>query len=371
MEYKWTSIVLVALLVGAAAAETVEDKYPDGKIKRRYTVDAKGQKNGAYAEFHANGQVMLKATYKAGQLDGMLTHYENGRAVLKQTFREGRPVYARSLEQIKEKWAEMNAAAKGDGLAGERVAALARLKFYRYVVGVPVDNMVLDENLNKAAQAAAGICDKLGRLDHSPRNPGLPEAEYKLAYQGARNSNLAVGFRTIVQALDGWMFDSDANNIDRLGHRRWCLNPVLQKAGFGLAGRFEAMWAADRSRRAVPDFDFISYPANGLMPVEIFPAQAAWSVSLHPRKYRKPVKASIEVKLFAADEQLNRSGEPLKLNYFNVNTDPFGIPNCIIFRLEEGAVAAGRRFRVEITGIKRTSGQAATLRFVVEFVSLK
>jgi hypothetical protein len=196
----------------------------------------------------------------------------------------------------------------------------------------------------------------------------MGEAEYKLGYRGAANSNLAEGFRNLSLAVDGWIYDSDESNIDRLGHRRWCLNPLLRRVGFGSEGRFKAMYASDRSQRSVPDFDFVSFPARGLMPVELFNPQHAWNVTLHPRKYRRPAKAAVKPKVYEVDDLLNKVGEPLELNYFNVNNDPFGLPGCIIFRPAKVSVAPGKRYLVEIAGLRRSNGQPATVRFVVEFV---
>jgi uncharacterized protein YkwD len=364
------STLLVCLLAAGAAAKTVEEKDEDGKLKRKYAVDAQGRRDGPYVEYDADGRVKLKAVYQAGKLNGPLSHYENGRAVRTQVFREGRPVYPRTVEQIREKVAEALAPAEAtdDKLAVERDVALRRLKLYRYVVGVPADNLVLDDDLNRAAQAACRICAKLGRLDHRPpKVSGMTEAEYKLAYQGASRSNLAQGFPNLPYAVDGWLNDSDQFNIATVGHRRWCLNPALRKVGFGKVGQFSALYAADRSQRSIPDFDVISFPAKGLTPVELFRARYAWSVTLHPRKYRRPDK-NVKPRIYAVDELLHKVGEPLALDHTSVNNDPYGLPGCIIFRPKTVVIKPGRRYLVVIDGMRRSNGRAAVVRFVVEFM---
>src|SRR5262249_11739264 len=154
-------------------------------------------------------------------------------------------------------------------------------------------------------------------LDHTPENPGLPEEEYRKAFKGTSTSNLAIGVRSLERAVDVWMDDSDRRNIDRIGHRRWCLNPTMRIVGFGRADRFTAMTCQARSRRPVPDFDFVCWPARGPMPVEYFKPTHAWSVSLNPMKYRAP--DAVKPKLYALDRDGNKTGDPLPLDYTGVD----------------------------------------------------
>jgi len=279
----------------------------------------------------------------------------------------------RTADEIKKKLAEITAspAKEPGGMAAEREAALRRLKAYRYLAGVPYDDLTLDDDANTACEAGARLCAKLGRLEHLPKNPGLPEADFDLAYKGTSRSNLGQGYRSLSRALDAWMDDSDGGNIDRVGHRRWCLNPTMTKTGFGRVGEYSAMYIFDMSRKDVPDFDFISWPARGLMPVEYFKSGWVWSVSVNPRKYNPPGE-DVAVKLYTADEKGDKVGDPRKLNFNAVDTGGYGIANCIIFRPEKVRIEPGKSYVVEIEGL--TTGRnkkPAPLRYVVEFVSVK
>jgi hypothetical protein len=169
--------------------------------------------------------------------------------------------------------------------------------------------------------------------------------------------------------VDAFVDDSDEGNVDRLGHRRWCLNPTMGKVGFGRSGKFAAMWAFDQSATNVPDYDFVCYPARGYMPLEYFSPAGAWSVSLNPKKF-KPPSAKTQPKIYPWDAKTKQKGEPLPLNHLNLDYIPFGIPNCIIFRPDKSAVAAGRTYVVEIENLTRADGTAASVRYVVEFVRL-
>jgi len=405
------------LLCAWAGAGTIEKKYSDGTIKVKFDIDAQGDKDGPYEEFFPDGKPKVKATYKGdklngpyksfhengkpaiiatykdgeltgsyveetpegvkqktaayknGKLHGSVTQYDKaGKPTVTQIYNEGQPAYPRTLDEIKKKLTEIyNVKGSGDA---ERDAALKKLKAYRYLAEVPYETLELDEQYNKGAQAAAAICEKLNRLDHNPPNPGLPEAEYKFAAKGAGSSNLSMGIKRLDAAVDMWIFDSDPSNIAGLGHRRWALNPSMGKTGFGMSGKFGAMWASDGSNRQVPDYDNIVFPARGLMPMELFSPNHAWNVSLNPRKYRQP-GAETKMQVSALDANFAKVGEPLNLNFAQVSRAGFGIPYCLVFRPDKLAVAPGRRYLVEIEGLARTDGKPAFLSYVVEFVSLR
>jgi uncharacterized protein YkwD len=278
----------------------------------------------------------------------------------------------RTAEDVRKKLAEILTAPEKqpEGLAGEREAALRRLNAFRYLAGVPHD-VFLDGEYNKAAQAAAALCERIGRLDHTPSNPGMPEDEFRYAYRGTSRSNLGQGYRTLTQAIDGWLDDSSEANREIVGHRRWCLNPAMKKAGFGHTGGFTAMYSFDGSRMPVPDFDFVAWPARGPIPVGYFRTGQPWTVSLNPRKYDRPGMAA-KPKLWELGPDGKKTGEPLPLDFTRVNTDPFGIPNCISFRPAKLEIAAGKRFLVEIEGVTARAGtKAPAVRFEVEFISEK
>jgi hypothetical protein len=275
------------------------------------------------------------------------------------------PRQPRSLDEMKKTLASI---LSSDNKADEKTRALRKLKAYRYLAEVPYEDMTLDEAYDEMCLAGVKLCDKLGRVEHTPKNPGLPEDEYKLAYQGTSRSNLAWGRNSLTAAVDGWMFDSDPGNIDRVGHRRWCLHPAMKKTGLARVGRCSAMYVVDRSREPLPDFDFICFPARGYMPVDFFNTRHAWSVTLNPKKYKTPAKDLVPM-VYEVDGDSGQKGEPLKLDYTGVDKAGFGIPNCIIFRPEGASVAPGKRYIVELAGIVPSAGgEPVTLKYEVEFV---
>jgi hypothetical protein len=410
-------------LAAALFAESVEEKFPDGKLKLKYSTDKEGRKDGIFLEYRESGKPKFKATYKAdelngpyttyhengfpfitasykkgkysgaygekdekgcalvnafykdGKLDGALSRFEAGRLWITQTFKNGEPAFPRTREQIQKKVAEILAvsvkARPDDPMYAERHAALLRLRAYRYLCEVPYEDVILDDEMNRLADAASKICAKIGRLDHRPPNPGLPEAEYKYAYKGTSSSNLSQGRQDMAATVDGYMNDSDMSNIDRAGHRRWCINPAMTRTGFGRSGVFSAMYSFDAGRKMVPDYDFVAYPARGFFPVEFFGPRHAWNVSLNPKKFRRPEPTAVKYRVYPLDEMLARPAEPLKIDYSNVETTNFGIGLCLIFRPEGIEVAPGKRYYVEIDGVPGIDGKPSPIRYLVEFISAK
>ena len=65
----------------------------------------------------------------------------------------------------------------------QELAAVRRLNSYRFLCGVPAD-VALDPEETYYAAAGAKLLKAINRLDHTPANPGLPEAEYQDGYTG-------------------------------------------------------------------------------------------------------------------------------------------------------------------------------------------
>lgn len=279
---------------------------------------------------------------------------------------EAESLYPRSLGQIKA-MEQLLAAKKGAGVQEEY---LQRLKQYRYICGVPFENLQWDDELANLARHASLVDAKLNKLTHTPEHPaGMSDEEYELGKKGAGESNLFMGITKASACVDGWMNDSDKNNIDRVGHRRWCLNPAMLKTGFGTSGNYAAMYAFDVSNPAVPDWDYVCYPARGYMPVQLFGNRHAWSVSLNTSKFATPKDVKISIQ--PVNEKNEPAGAPLKLDYQHIESSGFGSGTAIIFRPETLDLAVDARYKVEISGLSKSSGEAAVLKYLVHFVNLQ
>jgi hypothetical protein len=107
------------------------------------------------------------------------------------------------------------------------------------------------------------------------------------------------------------------------------------------------------------------------MPIEFFGTRHAWSVSLNMARFAAPTKDRVKVTLKAAGEKLAPEGEPLKLDYFNVENGGFGSGPAIIFRPEAVVLKPDARYVVEISGLKPKKGDATSIRYLVHFVNIR
>lgn len=347
-------IMLLLCLSASTFAEKIIEKYPNGRVKLSYSTNAEGKKHGAYTEYDENNQPVIDAFYDNG-----LLLYPKSKKLLKT-----------QLKQINSSKPDKN---KTKFTSKAHTASINLLNTYRCIVGLDFD-VELKDSYCETAQAGAELCNKIGKLDHTPKNPGLPEDVYKAGYEGTSKSNLSMG-RGMASTPIGYMDDSDKSNIDRVGHRRWCINPSMKYTGFGSQGRFSAMYAFDKSRTDVKDYDFISFPAVGYQPSKYFAAHYAWSVSLNPKKYSAPDKSTVKAEIYKLGRSdklpLNTEGEKaLKLNYYNVNNSGFGVKYCIIFRPEKIKISTGAKYWVKISGLKDKSGKATTVEYLVEFANI-
>jgi len=409
-----------------AQFEDVVETYMDGTVRARYSIDPKGRKvgqyvryyrdgtlrrratyrenilNGRYETYYRNGKKRLATAYHGGKLHGkhqefskdgrrtLTAHYQDdvlhgsfdvvldGKTLTRQVWKQGalfqlngHEPFPRSLTSIQNQLRViLKAPAKVAGADKDpklplRLTALRRLQAYRYLCMLRWEDMVLDPLMNELCEAAAQVCEKIGKLDHTPPKPaGMDDETYSKGYRGASHSNLSMG-SGMVRSVDSYMNDSDPSNIDRVGHRRWCLNPGMRKTGFGSSGRFSAMWSMDSSGGGTSGLGAIYYPPRGITPVDFFGPRHAFSISIIKGGQAK--KASLAIKITPLDQQYLPTGGPLELDYLNVTTGGAGIPHVIIFRPAGLVVEPGRRYWVEVSYDK---GKTPAHEYLVEFVDV-
>jgi len=372
-----------------------------------------GKLQGKYSEKDKKGKIILTANYVDGQLHGERSQLLADKSTWKSVWKNGTPVSLNGvplhptpladirsgLEKIygpggappshAEKTAQARKAASGplppgasfadddadktpsaESLDAEREVAVKRLNAYRLICGLPHD-VTLDADQNTKCQAAAKLLVKVGHLDHTPTNPGLPDDEFRLGYIGTSHSNLAGASRarmTMSEAVDGFMDDSDPSNVERVGHRTWCLNPTMLTTGFGRSGGFAAMWSMDERRVDKFDWQVIAYPPAGYMPSDYLEDGVAWTASINPRHFTLPPE-SFDVTVRPLDDNLI-PGEPLEIENRHLNDKGYGLPNALIFRPRGLDKTSGRRYWVEIGGVTQYK-QPVPVHYMVEFVDLE
>lgn len=278
------------------------------------------------------------------------------------------------------------------------------LSFYRYIAGLGAVN--LDSNLmygTSGAQygavllAAARNADSSFRLSHYPSQPAdMNSSFYTNGLNATSSSNISMRsgynrYYSLEQSIYGCMNDNNSTeNLTTMGHRRWFLNPALGKIGFGYAesddGLSYMVTKIFDESASVGDYDFISWPASGYFPNDVFSTKTPWSIALNPSKFMVSETALRQAKVTVtrvadgkswtmtiANDKTNPTGSDMTGAYFHVNTDGYGINNCLIFQIGSnniGATSYSGQYTVNVTGLKDRKGNAASLRYTVNFFSM-
>jgi uncharacterized protein YkwD len=232
---------------------------------------------------------------------------------------------------------------------------LNAVNYARYLAGLPAD-VTLDASYVDRAQHGSVLL-AVGQFAHSqPKPADMAQDFYDVANAATSSSNIGWGYGSLADFNFGCMDDSDSSNIDRVGHRRWLLDPPLQKTGMGYADARTDTFVFDWSRASAVGYDAIKWPCAGPFPVQMFSAGTAWSITLNPDRYdwtsgghtvtMRRVRDGHTWTLTAADT--DKSGD-----YFNFDTGGYGVANCFIFRpdpVSVGAYRVGDSFQITLSG---------------------
>lgn len=201
----------------------------------------------------------------------------------------GEPVkghlYPRTKDEIRAALREIQQRDTPKGLDKEVHDAICRLNGYRYLSGVFSD-VGTEPHMVEGAGDAAKACAAAGTISHSLGH-------------STNKCNLSQGHHEMASTVDGYIGDGGDNNRARRGHRRWCLNPPMQNAGFGRAGTFSAMWCMDSGgqKARTP----CAYPGRGLYPREYVHGNA-WSFYM-----TGPLPAETKVRIWKLNSRPGQS----------------------------------------------------------------
>jgi len=297
-----------------------------------------------------------------------------------------------SISQIRAKWNQLKPKAgvkmyekEPSATQPYRAGSLTRdfltngenvLNFARYLAGLPA--VKLQSTYNSECQSGALVIAAIGTLTHHPSQPrGMSAQMYKTGSDACAHSNLFQGHSsaTLEDAVRGFLNDSDSNNIDSVGHRRWALNPGMGKTGFGCVtspqkGNYISMYAFDRS--GTGNKDRVLWPNEGYFPTDFFTPGQAWSISLDSSVYSNTAAGitDISVKLTCLNNNkvwnFSKANTNKSENYFNVDTGGYGMGLCIIFRPGDHTYYGdnNNKYRVEVTGLKKAVPKNATKKLV-------
>ena len=169
-------------------------------------------------------------------------------------------LYPRSKEEVRSGLRAVLQRDKPKELEREVHEAICRLNAYRFLSGLP-SAVGTEPHMLEGAQDAAKACAAAGQISHSLGH-------------STNKCNLSSGHHDMASTVDGYIGDGGANNRERRGHRRWCLNPPMQNAGFGREGTYSAMWCMDSG--GTKSRSGWSYPGHGMYPRDYVRGNA-WS----------------------------------------------------------------------------------------------
>lgn len=229
----------------------------------------------------------------------------------------------------------------------------------RYIAGLP--EVTLNSEYNALCQDGAYISALNNTISHSPDKPSdVSDSIYTSGKSACGSSNLAMGYSNLAAAVSGYMNDSDSSNIDRLGHRRWILNPAMKQTGMGQVDRYSALYAFDNAFGEASQ-NGVCWPAQN-MPEEYFGSFQAWSWSsgesiVDPTAVKVTLKRTSDGKTWSFS---HNSAD----GYFNVENSNYGAAGCVIFRPDDITIKAGDSYTVNIAGTGKT------VNYTVNFFSL-
>jgi hypothetical protein len=130
------------------------------------------------------------------------------------------------------------------------------------------------------------------------------------------------------------------------------------------------MYVFDSSRQEKVEYQAVCFPGGAAFPSDFFESHYAWSVSLNSSLYQKPTRSGISVTLTEANSGKTWKFPGNNSGYFNIDTQGFGIPICIIF-LPQGIGEYSGTYRVEIAGLKTIAGKPVSLKYETTFFPLE
>lgn len=174
---------------------------------------------------------------------------------------------------------------------------VAWINYYRSLSGLPAISASTDSNdLAQISSAVMAYAESdpyknQHNLQNTTKPINLPTLYWNRAILGTGESNLYFGFpKTVGEPIRELMLDNTNISGMDAGHRAWFLSPFLSTVGVGIAksqaGRYYESVLVNNSpdRNRTPSSEIVSYPNNGVFPVEELTAangstQIPWSIS--------------------------------------------------------------------------------------------
>lgn len=274
--------------------------------------------------------------------------------------------------------------APGDVSSADRQQALNALNFCRYIAGLPAD-VGLKASYNEGTQIGCLVNAANDTLTHAPSKPaGMSDEMFKKQLNGESNIHWGYGYAddSIASHILDFVNDSDSYNISEVGHRMWCLDPLMKYTGFGRVGYYSSMYSFDDSRNANFTGEYIAWPAKNT-PYELYRSvtgeKTAFSVAFSTEyMFSEKEKVKVVAKsqktgktwTITEDKHLYKedSSDGLYLSKNSNNFFHYGsMGPYIVYSLPD--LPANDKISVTITGLEK-NGAKKTFNYSVQFFTV-
>lgn len=253
--------------------------------------------------------------------------------------------------------------------------ATDRLNALRALAGLPP--VSLNADLSELAQHGAVLLATQGLITTTPTQPSdMTNEFYMKGIDALRDSNMSVNSQ-FGSVVDDWMSNTGDTTLI-LTQRLRQLNPDMDRVGFGYAEKITSSWSLFKQFSAAlfsnkstvsADYNFISWPASGYFPNDVFTGKTPWSISLNPSKFATPAQGNIQVfltrvadnKAWVFYDGVQSSGLDFRVLEGTATSDP-----TVVFRPDNVTTYSGT-YDVRVTGLYDNQGKQAELSFRVEF----
>lgn len=233
---------------------------------------------------------------------------------------------------------------------------LRNLNFVRMLAGLG-NVQGLDSKSSINCQKAAWCLTVNNTITHSiPRSFKCYSSGAVLA---AKKSNLSIGYQP-GHALFGMLRDEEKSNYS-VGHRRWLLNPSLQRPGYGLTDKVAVVQVigkevnATLDQQSIDEYETrpITWPVSGIHPT--FLATTRFSFSLASASFKN---CSIEV---------YKNGKRVKAS--KLKLAPYFANATVVFDLTERP-RSNDLYRIYLKNVVKKDGAKKNYTYEVKFRDL-
>ena len=268
------------------------------------------------------------------------------------------------------------------------------VNFIRCAAGLPM--VAANEADNLSAQYGAMLLAASDTLSHTPPRPSdMTQTLYQTCVQALSQSNIScLKFstgasrdkleKTMPLTIQSYMNEQGRTNRGLVAHRRWILNPELYAVGLGCADanastEYQVLKILDTAKgsQSTPDYQFIAWPSSGAFPTQAINCKNPWSITLNPALFKIPSRSDLTITITRDDGKcwtLNRetSSDAGDEEFLLVNTQTYGVPNCIIFAFPTGQIGKlSGSYRVSVSGLSTVSGKEAVLDYTTAFADME